>query len=301
MNTLQKQVKGIIDEELAKSGITTRCDINAICITQKIVVEHDSESEPPIISEAILNHHFPRISDALELAHFTSFDACFGILNSNALHLCSILKRINEQEFQPFSQAHGLDGYLATSNGEPYYQTLMRDLFYTSFTERDPKDEAYMWNIFAKGGTGAKLIFRVKVNQRRSELRPILYHSSSSSPTTLIKTLSDRILNECGRHFIPRGISRIGAFYLPLGLGLENEDETRLLIKAWDYGPARDLVIGSDANAYIPLALGDSKNQFCDLELLEIQAGPKADNVKLQNILEQTGWDKKVNLLPYNP
>ncbi len=290
---IQRQVFGIIKEEFVRAGLKTVLDINDILVPLNSNVVIENTSSNGLISESIIEHHFPKITTEVELAHFTDYKGCKGIIESGELQLASILKWISESEFRSFAETHGLHDYSESSNGDPYYKTLMCDLFYASFTKREPNNLTDMWDTYAERGTGAKFVFKMKVVQQRSELRPILYHSSSKNPPTLIKSLSDRIFNECGRHFVMRGISRIGAFYLPMGYGYELEDESRLLVKAWDTGSARNLIIGNGDEAYLPLKIGKSKNEFCDLELVEVQSGPKSDVDNIRQLLTQNPWSQR--------
>ena len=222
MTLTQEKVRRIIDEELKNAGISDRWDMREIHVLPNSQIVIELTSAPGTISEALIDHHFPPIKDEVELAHYTSLTSGKSILNSGELRLYSILKRLSQHEFHTFSEAHGLQGYLENKDGEPYYITLMRDLFYTSFTDPNLQDQQQMWNVFGDGGTGVKLVLKVQVIKKCSELRPILYHSASKSPETVIKQLSDRIFDECSCHFIMRGISRIGAFYLPL---VQNEGD----------------------------------------------------------------------------
>ena len=186
---IQLRVFGIIKEEFVRAGLTTVLDINDILVPPNSNVVIENTSSNGLISESIIEHHFPKITTEVESAHFTDYKGCKGIIESGELQLASILKWISESEFHSFAETHGLRGYSESSNGDPYYKTLMCDLFYASFTKREPNNLTDMWDIYAERGTGAKFVFKMKVVQQRSELRPILYHSSSKNPPTLIKNL----------------------------------------------------------------------------------------------------------------
>jgi hypothetical protein len=86
-----------------------------------------------------------------------------------------------------------------------------------------------------------------------------------------------------------RGISRVGAFYLPLGYSLEKEEETRLLIKSWGEGSAHELIENDGQYTYIPLALGAGKNDFCDINIVEVQVGGKCDKSEVEKMLKDSG------------
>jgi hypothetical protein len=285
MTTVRSQVEAIIREELGKSGVAVAWDMREVHVLpdSKIVIEYTSSEGS--LSQALIEHFFPSEAPDIEVAHFTSTDSFRSIVTSNELRLFSPLKRISEQEFRPFSEDFGLSGYLDTSNGEPYYKTLMGSLFYTSFTQPQPPDPSYMWQVFGDQGRGVKLIFKVSPIESRAEFRRVRYSSKNEAAKSLIGSITRRIQQECGRHFIMRGISRVGAFYLPLGYSLETEKETRLLVKSWGEGPAHKLVLGQGDDAYLPLALGSNANQFCLLNLVEVQSGSNSDKAEIDRIL----------------
>jgi hypothetical protein len=213
---LRDKVEKIISEELANFSVNAEWNMDEIHVLpdSKTVIERTSSTGS--LSQAIINHYFPPILDTVTQAHFTTLCKFQSILDSKSLRLYSLFKRVNEQEFKPFTEDFGLTGYLDDKDGEPYYKTLMGDLFYTSFTNSAPSDEAHMWNVFGTGGNGVKLILEISVIQSRTELRPVKYSTQSQAAGSLIKQLMRRIKSECDRHFIMRGISRVGAFYLPL-------------------------------------------------------------------------------------
>ncbi len=290
MSCQRTKVESIIKDELSNAGIDMPWDMREIHVLphSQCVVEHTSSEGT--LSEVILNHHFPRIKDEIEVAHFTSIDVLQSIAKLNEFRLYSLSKRLNQQEFEPFCQTHGLTSYLDDSEGEPYYKTLVNSLHYSSFTQVTNSDEEYMWDVFAKSGTGVKLIIKLKPIQKKSELRPVLYHSKKKDPSTLLQTIHKRILEECGRYFIIRGISRIGAFYLPFGFQLEKEEEVRLVVKNWGSGPAFEHV-REDSKLefdYIPLGLGEKGNQFCNISVERIICGPKAKREEVFRSISDT-------------
>jgi hypothetical protein len=243
------------------------------------------------LSQAIINNYFPLIQAKSRQAHFTSLTNFKSILSSQSIRLYSLLDKIGEQEFKPFSDDFGLTGYVDDANGEPYYKKLMADLYYMSFTQPTPSNEAFLWDVFGKNGTGVKIHFDITVNASRSELRPIRYSSEAKAASALIKKLTERIKIECNRQLILRGISRIGAFYLPLGHDLEKEEETRLLIKSYGEGQVHDRIEFDGIKKYIPIKLGDENNQFCEVELMEVQVGASCNKSEVLNLLNDAGFD----------
>lgn len=288
MLTIQKKVKKIIDEELIRANIHVDFEMQNIHMSpySKSLIEYTSDVS---LSEAIINHHFPRITEEIEVAHFTKFDKFKCIIGSEELRLFPILKHKDEKEFLSFYETHGLSAFLDYEDGEPYGYKLMRELYYTSFTRIDNVNENYMWNAFAGSGTGVKIIFKISVKHKRADLRPVLYHSESKNPSTLIKTMSDRILDECGKHFIIRGISRIGAFFLPLGYSLEDEEETRLLIRSSD--TAKKLIVQGKEYPYLPLKIGKEKNEFCNIEISGIYPGKNCNKQLFKDTLSNSSFN----------
>lgn len=286
---VRSKVNRIIEDELAKSNVTAEWSMDEIHVLPESNVVIEYSSSEGTLSQALINHYFPPILDTSKQAHFTTLDKFRSIVSSNSLRLYTLEKRLNEQEFKPFSEDFGLTGYLDDSDGEPYYKTLARELFYTSFTNATPADEPYLWKIFGAGGDGVKIVFELSVTKLRSELRPVKYQTRSQAASSPIKTINERIQNECGRHFIMRGISRVGAFYLPLGFSLEKEEETRLLVKSWGEGPAHDLIKSDGQYTYIPLTLGVGNNLFCNLSIVEVQAGEKCSKGEVEKLLNDYG------------
>ncbi len=290
MTALRAQVETIIKEELAIACVAVDWDMDEIHVLpdSDVVIEYTSSEAS--LSQALIEHFFPAEKAGIELAHFTSLESFESIAKSNELRLSSLLKRLNEQEFKPFAVDFGLLGYLDAKNGEPYYKTLMGDLFYTSFTDPEPNNSSYMWQLFGDQGKGVKITFQVSPIERHAEIRRVRYGSKNQAVKSLIKSIMLRIKQECGRHFVMRGISRVGAFYLPLGYALELEHETRLLVKSWGDGPAHQLVSGDQQCKYLPLMLGTGGNKFCSLNIIEIQSGSMSDNAKVDRALENSSF-----------
>lgn len=289
MTGLRQQVENIIREELDKAQVTVPWDMNEIHVLpdSKTVIEYTSSAGS--LSEALVEHFFPVEPAGSRFSHFTSLEFFKSILASNELRLGSLLGKVNQQEFRPFSEDFGLSGYLDESDGEPYFKSLMADLFYTSFTTTEPSDPDYMWRVFGKQYTGVKITFEISPIRSRAELRKVRYSSATDAAKSLIASIMRRVEQECGRHFIMRGISRVGAFYLPLGYSLEREDETRLLVKSWGAGPAHELISGHGEEAYLPLALGSGANELCMLNIVEVQAGAQSDGAEIDRTLAATG------------
>lgn len=143
-----------------------------------------------------------------------------------------------------------------------------------------------MWDHFADHGRGVRLIFRVQPVQRRAEMRSVRYKNTLSQ--TIIQELMNAARTLIGRALILMGISRIAAFYLPLGY--VDEEETRLLIKRFNVAglPQNPWASVQDdgQNQYLPLPLNDD-NQFCRIDLLRVDAGPNCSQQAINKILRQ--------------
>jgi hypothetical protein len=147
-----------------------------------------------------------------------------SIASSCELRLYSVSKRINEGEPDTFARKHGLKGYFHSSGGPPFYKELAHDIFYIFFARPGGANEDELWNVFAEQGRGVRLKF--VVNPIAAELRPI---QSEQPGTTLLNELNQALESAGEPPFIPRTLSRTGAFYLPCIF--RREDELRLMLK----------------------------------------------------------------------
>ena len=269
MPTLRAQVEEIIRDELERARVEVDWNMNEVHVLpgSNIVVEWTSSRGS--LSNGLIEHFFPAERADIKVAHFTRLANFKNILKSGELRLRPLLNRIDEQEFHQFAVHFELQGYLDSENEDPYYQTLMRDLFYASFTDPRPDNEDHMWDAFGDQGNGVKIVFQISPIEYRAEVRRVKYMTKEDAFSSLIATILRRIRDECGRHFVMRGISRIGAFYLPLGYSLELETEIRLLVKAWGEGPAHELIASDASGNYMGLRLRD--NDFCLLNVVSVE------------------------------
>jgi hypothetical protein len=269
MPALRAQVEGIIRNELKNAHVEVDWSMSEVHVLpgSSVVVEWTSSCGS--LSNGLIEHFFPAEKAGIEVAHFTELEKFKAITKSGELRLRPLLNRIDEQEFRHFAEHFGLVGYLDSENDDPYYKTLMRDLFYASFTDPKPDNEDYMWQAFGDQGNGVKIIFQISPIENRAEVRRVKYKTKEDAFSSLIATIMRRIHDECGRHFVMRGISRIGAFYLPLGYCLEQEAEIRLLVKSWGEGPAHELIASDASGNYMGLCLLD--NDFCSLNVARVE------------------------------
>jgi hypothetical protein len=288
MPTLRAQVEGIIRNELEKARVEVDWNMNEVHVLpgSNIVIEWTSSSGS--LSHGLIEHFFPAEQAGIEVAHFTTLAKFKGIMESGELRLRPLLNRIDEEEFVHFVNHFGLLGYLNSEDGDPYYKTLMRDLFYASFTDPKQDNEDYMWKAFGDQGNGVKIIFRISPIDNRAEVRRVQYKTEKDAFNSLIAAIMRRIHDECGRHFVMRGISRIGAFYLPLGYYLELETEIRLLVKSWGNGPAHELIASDAFGSYMGLCLRE--NTFCSLDVVKVECRNYDSLTEIQSAIMESSF-----------
>jgi hypothetical protein len=256
-------VEAILDPILSKSGIREAFDAREIQITDHVVVENTGNKNR--FSDAVLDCMFPKEETPAELLHYTKMDGLRGIASSGDLRLYPILKNIGQGELDAFAITHKLDGYLKGA-GRPYYVDLSEDLFYVSLARPGASNEPYMWNVFAGQGRGVRL--RLQLSPQLADLRGIQYAQASR---TLLNRINDALTWENQPPFVPWTISRIGGFYLPSNLNVE--DEVRLMIKRHKDGT--DLTRSDGKYDFWPVPIG-RHNPVCLIELTAIECGPNA-------------------------
>lgn len=235
-----------------------------------------------VVAEAVLGTDFPREVGPIELYHYTTFSALQAIATSEQLHLYPIAKRLHEDEFATFALEHDLKGYFEENGcGQKVLEELSNDLFYISLTKPGNPDEASLWNDFADRGRGVRLLLRV-TPKAPTDLRQIGYQTSN--PTAL-KRINAALLSEGGLIYIPWMLSRICAFYLPLGY--REEREVRLMVKRYEGGPDRAITSGN--NEVWPIALAHPRattgDPWCEIEMVEITAGPRCSKNAVRTAL----------------
>src|ERR1700722_16475947 len=246
-------------------------DLTRLRWTEYVLTEAQDGDAP--LSAAILDACFPRSDTNLEYVHYTRFDRFQSIVASGEWRLYWVFKRLHEQEYAPFCTDHSLDGYLAIdpATGHPRFVDMCRDLFYTSLTRLPSVNEAAMWGEFGDHGHGVRLILRVQPVADRCHFRPIRYQNALLQ--TLLQELQAASRNQLKLEFVPMGLSRIGAFYLPMGFDLE--EESRLLIKRFQGlpGAINPWAIQNDGtDDYLSLPLNQD-NPFCRIDLVRVEAG----------------------------
>lgn len=259
----RKKVAGLMQQVMRAHGLAFPDFHDEIHARDAMVTEVTNQRAG--LSRAILDHMFPREPSPSTLYHYTDLKGLAGIASSKELRLYPIRKRLGQGgELSAFAQAHGLKGYLDTSQGSPYYEELSDDLFYVSLTRIPPKDPFLMWSAFAQG-TGVRLEFEVR--PKVAQLRPVYYQATSA--TTLLAEINAALAASGEPPFVPFTISQIGAFYLTSLVS--SEDEVRLMVKRHHGGT--DLTRNDGSYDYWPVPLGKA-NDVCDLDLKGIHVAP---------------------------
>lgn len=245
-------VEAILDPILSKSGIRGAFDAREIQIRDHVIVENTGNKNR--FSDAVL--------DCTTTRRWTGFAALHRQASCAFTRYSSALVRANLMPLP--SHTSSMD--ISEGPGRPYYVDLSEDLFYVSLTRPGAANEAYMWNAFAERGRGVRL--KLQLTPQQADLRGIQYAQASR---TLLNRINDALTWEKQPPFVPWTISRIGGFYLPSNLNVE--DEVRLVIKRHKDAPK---VTRSDGKYdYRPVPIG-TQNPVCKVELTAIECGPNA-------------------------
>lgn len=238
-----------------------------------------------LLAEAVLGTDFPREAGPIDLDHYTSLAGLKAIAASEQLHLHPIAKRLHEDEFATFAHEHDLQGYFEDDGrGGKVLEELSKDLFYISLARPGNPNEHDLWSVFANDGRGVRLRLRL-TPKAPADLRRMGYQTDS--PTAL-KRINDALLAKEGLIYTPWTISRICAFYLPIGY--REEHEVRLIVKRHEGGP--DCTIKGGRWEVWPIALAapgkTTGDKWCEIELVEITAGARCTPAAVQNALAGT-------------
>jgi hypothetical protein len=277
--SLQDAVRKAMDQELQAAGIAFAADIGQLAFPDEPKAVVERPGAPQTLSAALVEHCFPPVAAPAVLAHYTSAEAFKAILDSSELRLYNLRKRVHEGEFASFCEVNCLTEHLRPLPGEaePAYKASLGDMFYTSFVPDPPGRPGFMWSVYARGGKGVKLVFRAHPAGPGAELRPIRYSLGAKRPLPGVKALASRLLEEFDRTLVLGGIARLAAFFLPLGLGVE--EEVRLVVDRGD-AAVNGRIVGEGLDACFPLPISET-NDICRLELIKIVPGPDCDRVEL--------------------
>lgn len=231
-------------------------DMRRIFIGDKSILEH---SDYAGLSDLILDHDMPAVTAPTVLDHYTSGTGFHGIINSQALHLAPVLRRLNEGELGPFALEHGLDGFIDAHGVQTeLLKQAAADLFYTAFHSGGPNDR--LWAAFGDAGNGFRLRFKVTANGF-ADLRNVRYQG----PKTLLRQVNDALSDAGLPRFVMKGVSRVGAYFI--SAHWEAEQETRLLAKRFVDGCAP--VVAATPYEYWPVSI-NMTDATAKIELLEV-------------------------------
>lgn len=286
----RRAIAKIMNDAMVHRGLPQSVDDRQLHVRPRYIAELTGNQGK--ISNAILDFMFPRENDEVVLEHFTSLDALTSIARTNELRLYAVSKRIGEGEMRQFAEDHDLKGYIDDTDGPPLYRELAEDLFYTSFTPPGTGDQTNHWDVFGGQGSGVRLKFRIKA-KNHAELRAINYQAPQRM---LLKEINDRLLQASYPAFVPRTISKIGAFYLHSTLVFE--DEVRLLIKRHKGG--RNDAKSDGTHEYWPLTLGRD-DWFGQIDLIEIMCGVRRQVDDIAAVLVGTNFSNMPIVAYSNP
>jgi len=279
----------LIKHELATDNKFSSCDfgVNALIPGVKTISEKTA-----CIADLILNKYCP-LNPEQEYHHFTNLKAFESIIANKKIRLASVAKRFKEQEYLPFYKAHGMCGYKSQKDetGKPLGKSICENSFYISFTNNclDSQQEDYMWKEFANKGSGVRLVF--KSCSDKGELRKMYYPPDENK--TCIEPLRELICiaSKKNKRFVPKGLSRMGFFYLPAKY--RKEQEYRLLIRKESCN-CLSLSIHYQKTCcfkgyeYIEIPLNDNSFPIY-LKLEKVITGRKANKREIREIIESSG------------
>lgn len=234
------------------------------------------------LSEAVFSVDFPRVAAPVELDHYTTFSAFKAIVQSSALYLFPLKKRLHEGEYSTFVVDHKLSGYEAVQeSGRPLYEELVEDLFYASFVEVTHPLAERMWEDFGDRGKGVRI--RLRVTPHCADLRKVAYQGDDA---TTLKKIADKLWSQLELVYTPWTISRICAFYLTFGF--QHENEVRLLAKRHVGSADRTILFNQFRVWPIPIAssMSGASDPVCSIEMIGITPGGRARPESVRDILE---------------
>ena len=198
-------------------------DENCLYISNKFTSDMFSKCHP--LSNILIDKMFPSIQDSIELYHYTySMDE---IVTSKKWRMYSLSKYLLESEYVPFYQKIGLTGTIDSVKDDNYnYRKICDQIFLTCFTDT-LSNEAAMKRRFLPAGGGNRLKLTLSSRNGFRDLRKMMY---SENPFKTLIDLNAQLTTKFGICFIPKTLSKLGAFYLP-AKDYQIESEIRLLFR----------------------------------------------------------------------
>ncbi len=285
---VRRAVADAINDVARQHKLNINADPAELIARPKFTVECTGNNKR--ISSAIFDFMFPRESFPTGLVHFTSLAALKSISKTNELRLYTISKRLGQGELDQFAEDHNFKGYTDDSDGPAYYRELSKDLFYISLTRENTNAQASLWSVFGNQNRGVQLHFNITITTA-GDLRSINYQSPARQFLKQVNNLL-RVGANGDAPFIPWTVSKIGAFYLPSTLTLE--DEIRFLIKRYKCGI--DDVKSDGTHEYWPVQLAQN-TPYGRFDLTKITCGPDCDIEEVRNLIRGT----RLEGTPVNP
>lgn len=234
------------------------------------------------VAEAVFGIDFPRLPTPAVLEHYTGIVGLQGMLSEGVLYSVPASVNLVHGELGTFAAAHGLDGYTIGSN--PFFRELAENAFTVSFVEPGHPHSDHLWRQFGDAGAGVRLTFRVHPNE--ADLRRMNY--AGGTPTAFQRINEE--LGQIGLRYVPWGVSRVGAFYLPQRFAIERE--SRLMLKRHEGAP--DLTVPRHGTQIWPIEIVKPgalvSDSACSVELLDVVTGDGCDADKVRKMLESSRY-----------
>lgn len=251
----RRRIFSVLSPVLEKAGRSLP-DMRKLSVTDLSIREISSYDG---LSKEILDYDLPKIATPVRLDHYTETLAFWNIISSGELRLHPLSGRLSQGEFSTFAWEHGLDGYVERNGpSTEFFKEASANLFFASFSM--PPQSNHLWDRFANSGNGLRLGFEITANGAAA-LCAVRYPQEP----TLLKQINDALEAEGLPRFVLKGVSRIGAYFLPATW--ENVQEVRLLAKRFDGGGAP--VIRQNGQEFWPVPIG-STNKTASIVLKEI-------------------------------
>lgn len=261
-----------IESFLKGKGLSAAFDPAALRVTDSLIVELGDQTT---LSKAVIEAMTPTLKVA-EVQHYTQLKNFRSLCSTGEFWLGSLSRRFNEGEYLGFCGAHHMAA--ATQRGRSgrlLAEELTDDLYFGSFAAKGEHDEPTLWSHFAGDGLGVRLT--VKIISKAAQLRKIEY-----AQQTLLSDLNGHLLAVFGKPFVPSGLRKLAAFYLPGALS--HEGEVRLLMADYPSASSRPKKVAG----VWPIQLSDQADPLAQLEILEIEACDGMDVGRIRDITKGT-------------
>ncbi|MDT8278731.1 hypothetical protein RQ734_21985 [Roseomonas mucosa] len=265
----------VIRDFFKTRGIDVVVDHRAIQKTPSMIREISAQR---LISDALIDAMVPKVGPQI-LFHYTKIGGLRSISKNGYLRLSRLTDVLGNDEYTTFANAHGLVGiHSKTGQGNTILEEIAETLFYASFAIPGSHDAAQLWQEQGGGGAGVRL--RLHATPHAALFKRMEYDCGQP---TLLHDLNNELRCEVGVPFVPHGISRLAAFYLPASYAFEGE--VRLLQPAHKDYKGSELV-EDNGKRYLKAAFAD--NKICDLKGLAIEYGSNAREDTVEKAIANT-------------